>query len=350
VAVRVHLGLAALILISGIVAGWWFGRTAAGPNDPVGMRNAIASSDAIVVTYQRAGASSSPLTTITFIENKGWVWDRAGANGTTAGQVIATSSRTLAAAAPGCYIEIPGAETPLVPGVNLARDLEHAPDLHQEGQTYSYHLATGDDDDNDEITGTVDVTENLAALAVAHSYTARVNPVGRQPTSGAVQPGIYTVRRASDAEREMAEKLLRDTKASPVAEFTVQQRAVVVGQEPQLGAMQMVSPKACPGAVVINPTIIGAGNDPSVFTESNAQATLGAGIRASSGGLALSGVLPLDLSIGAPASDLLNAITSGTPQIVALKQGVTFAVQYSAGATPAVMSISQCQAQPWFPC
>jgi hypothetical protein len=345
--VRIHLGLAALILIGGIVAGWWFQQAPHTPHDPVEMRDAIASGDAVVVTFRRQGSSAGPATTITFIRDKGWIWQRP-AHANAAAMVISKPSETLAAAAPGCYIAIQDVAAPVVPGVNLASDLGHAPGLKVSGDLYTYQVS----DEEGNATVGLDVREDLSGIAQTQTFTASLSLAlsGAEQHVATVAPGTYTVRRATGPERKAAEQLLASAKASPVATFTVAQRAVGPDQPIQTGAIQMVSPRACPGAVVLDPEVLGKSPTLSVFTESNPKAILGVAIQTAGGQVSIAGVLPVDLPITAPADRLLAELTSATPQDVVLRRGVTFGLAPATGPTWPVLAIAACQPQPWFPC
>lgn len=345
---RYHLGLAALILIGGIVGGWWFSRSAAAPTTPMGIRDSIAGGDAVVVSYTRAGNGTGAATTITFIKGKGWTWQQAGFGGSRGTTVIRASSHTLMAAAPGCYIAIPddnAPDTPLVPGVNLVRDLSRAPQLKEEGAIYTY-MAPGDSDE-----AQMKVSEDLGGIAVTHSYRATATLESNPQGAGSIQPGVYTVRRASPAEREAAISMLSTAKASPVATFTVRQRALAPGAAGTAGAIALVSPEGCPDALAVNPAALGPASSPIVFSMVNLQAVLGTPARLEGGKVVLTNVVVVHQPFEAATDVLLNEIQAGAVGAAPIREGLTFGLppepQFS---QQAVMAIAGCQPKPWFPC
>jgi len=350
--VRYHLGLAALILIGGIVGGWWFSRGSSGPKTPVEIRNSIATGDAVVVNFRGTADSAGVSTTITFVKDKGWTWQQPGGAGSHGTIVIAAPSHTLMAAAPGCYITIPDTDAPSapsVPGVNLVRDLGHAPALKQAGDTYSYTVPA------DAGTGTppLSISENLAGIAATHTYKATVTIEGSPGgTSGRIQPGVYTIQAASSAERQAAERMLSDTVASPVAAFTVKQRLLQGGAPTQAGGIAMVSPEDCPDALAINPDVLGTNASPLFFSMANPAVTLGVAVTTKGPNVLLKDVLVVDQPFDANTDVLLAALAKAGKQTVPIREGLTFSLPPTggAGSAPALMSVSGCQATAWFPC
>ncbi len=344
---RYHLGLAALILIGGIVGGWWFSRGSAGPKTPIDFRNSIATGDAVVVNFSGAGDSAGVSTTITFVKDKGWTWQQPGGAGSGT-IVIAAPSHTLMAAAPGCYIAIPDDDAPaepLVPGIGLVRDLGHAPGLKQVDDTYSYTVP------GDGGTAPLSISENLADIATTHSYKATVTIEGSPgETSGRVQPGVYTIRAASSPERQAAERMLSDTVASPVAAFTVKQRLLQAGAPTQAGGVAMVSPEDCPDALAINPDVLGANASPLFFSMANPAVTLGVKVATQGPHVLLKNVVVVDQPFDASTDILLAAVADGGAQTVAIHEGLTFSPPAGADGSAALMSIADCHATAWFPC
>ena len=345
---RYHLGLAALILVGGIVAGWWFSRGSAAPRTPVEIRNSVASADAVVVTFSGTGGATGVSTTITFLKDKGWTWQQPGRNAIGGTTLIAGSSHTLMAAAPGCYIEIPdddAPDAPLVPGVNMVRDLANAPQLKQDGTTYSYQVAGDNGQDG------LNVSEDLAGIATTQSYRATVTLEGSpQQASPSAQPGVYIIRRASAPERDAANRMLSETKASPVAAFTVKQRLLAAGAPTQAGGIAMVSPEGCPSALAINPGVLGAHASPLFFSMANPTVTLGVGAAIQGPDVMLKGIVVVDQPFNGSTDALLAAIRGGSPQTVPIREGLVFALAPAKGGTPALMFIDGCQAEAWFPC
>lgn len=346
---RYHLGLAALILVGGIVAGWWFSRGSAAPTTPIGIRNSIATNDSVVVSYSRAGGAANGATTITFLKGKGWIWQQPGSAASGGTVVIVASSHALMAAAPGCYIAIPNADAPnapVVPGVNLVRDLNSAPGLKQDGAIYTYQVA------GDNGIGGLHVSEDLGGIATTQSYRATVTVIGSPGQGNAnVQPGVYTVQRATAAERDAAERMLSQTKASPVAAFTVKQRLLKAGAPTQAGGIAMVSPEGCPGALAINPDVLGTNASPLFFSMANPRATLGVSVTTKGNEVFLAGIVVVDQPFDAATDVLLGAIGSA-PQTAPIREGLTFSLPSTgaSGGTPALMSIADCHAEAWFPC
>lgn len=346
--VRVHLGLAALILIGGIVGGWWFSRSPQDTKSPVEVRNEIARSDAITVIFQRSGNAAGSPATITFIRGKGWIWDQPPGTTTPGATVISRQSETIAAASAGCYIAIPQLAPPVVPGVTVTNDLNAVAGLENDQDVYRYSLPEGGDEP-----GRVSVSEDLSTTVVGESYTATIRFDSDQPGApAAANPGVYIVRKATAQDRERALQLFDEAHASPVATFTIEQRPVVPGQQPQYGNMQLVSPRDCPAAIVANPRVIPQSSLPSVFAQTNARAALGTIVQSFGGQLMLQSVRPVATPMDAPAETILEAIQAAGAQSLPLQPGATFATMTSRqqGAVATLMSVTACEPQAWFPC
>lgn len=249
------------------------------------------------------------------------------------------------AAAPGCYIAIPEDDAPaapMVPGVSLVRDLSHAPQLKQDGAIYSYHIS-GDDGG-----GGLNVREDLGGIATTQSYRATVTSDG---SGGTGLPGVYVVRRATEVEADLAKRLLSGAKASPVAAFTVRQRALVAGAPVQGGSIAMVSPEGCPDALSINPGSLGEMPSPQFFSMANPTQVLGVSASMRGNEIMLANAIAVGLPFDAPAEDLLGALASGAPRPTAIKEGLTFGLPQGENGEPrALMSITGCKPEPWFAC
>lgn len=359
--VRFHLTIATLFLAAIVGAGVWYARGAgSGSNGPVALRNQVAQSEAVVVTYfangpvaapEQPGMSAAPQ--MTFVRGKGWVWQApAGPGDTPAGVVVSSATGTRAAVAPGCYEGIPESIAPgpwEVPGVNLVRDLASAPHLKHNGTDYSYTVT---DAAGHETT----VTEDLAGIAQGKTYTARTtNPVTLDNGVDA-RTGVFTVRGATPDELQRALALIDGTRPSAGSAIELDSR--MLGDAPAEGPFQtlyLVSLQDCPTSLATDyskwrpapPTTL------ELFRETPPGYFLNAPLHINADAVSLTHVVPV-IGFLAPSEAALLASTQSTDE-VRLAPGAMFAVLVHEPA-PTVQNValiyrvSRCESSAWFPC
>jgi hypothetical protein len=359
---RWHVAAAALMLALLVAAGVWYARpSSSATQDPVAIRNQIAQSAAVVVTFFVYGVpdATTPRSVLpdppamTFIRGEGWVWQApAGPGDAQAGIVISSPARTLAAVAPGCYQAIPPRNAPApweAPGVNVMRNLTKGPGVTKAGDEYTYSLREAD--------GRVAVvTEDLQGVGQNRSYSASIS---RPATSASGLPAateLFTVREATESERDRALALLDGARASAASTISLDLR--ILGDAPADGPFQtlnLVSLKDCPDNIAADyskwspspPTTL------DLFREVPPGYFLTAPVHISGTSVTLTHVVPVT-GFTAPSQATLLASTT-SDDAVRLQTGTMFAVLVHEPA-PAVRNVAlvyrvaSCQASAWFPC